>query len=229
LLVTLVVMALAGLVVALGREFARQAPAPAQPLSGQLTVVVRSGERGAEPQPVQEPGALPVRSGGNMNLEVQLSEPAYVYLVWLTTEGRVLPLYPWNAQALEIEDVAAPPPLRRPAKVLQSPLLGGGWWFGTRGGLETVLLLVRRTPLPPSVPLAPLLGAAPPAGTMQSTSEWILLERQGPSGRVTVKRSAGPDADAEAVPELESLRAWLDLLGKEFEFIQAVRFAHEGE
>src|SRR5688572_10350476 len=89
----------------------RPPPSPAKgPLDGKLIVYVRPPERASEPQPVEQAGATPVRSGGNMSLEAQLNQPAFAYFVWLDAAGNVLPLYPWNSQTMEVKDLREPPP-----------------------------------------------------------------------------------------------------------------------
>src|SRR5262249_47503971 len=130
-------------------------------LDGKLTVLVRSSDRTAEPLPVDQPGALPAKSGGAMFLQVQLKEPAFVYLLWLDAEGRAMPLYPWNNEELEVTDGDQPPPDRRPTKLILSPLLNRSWTFGNRGGMETVLLLARTTRLPEGTSVGGLLGSSP--------------------------------------------------------------------
>jgi hypothetical protein len=200
----------------------------AGPLDGQLVVIIRSPERAAEPLAVEAPGAVPVRADGLMSLEVQFNQPAFAYLVWLDTEGRVVPLYPWNPETLEVTDVNQPPPVRRPAKVVYSPPLGGGWRFGKKGGLETVLLLARRTPLDEGTRLGPLLGPLPPPGMRQRDEVVVLgLNAGADSVSTLLAQNRGPEDDARAADE--PLRALLLRLRDHFELIRAVRFAHEGE
>jgi len=69
-------------------------------------------ERASEPLPLEQAGATPVRTGGNMSLEAQLNQPAFTYFVWLDAAGNVLPLYPWNSQTLEVKDLRQPRPER---------------------------------------------------------------------------------------------------------------------
>ena len=75
-----------------------------RPLSGDLTLKVWSpgtgGKRGLR---VEEPGALPVRRGELVHLEARVNQPAYLYLLWLDSQGRVDPLYPW------VRDFRTPP------------------------------------------------------------------------------------------------------------------------
>jgi hypothetical protein len=147
----------------------------AGPLDGRLVVTVRPPERAVEPLLVEEPGALPVRAGGIMSLEIRLSQPAFAYLVWLDTEGRAVPLYPWNHETLVVMDVNQPPPVRRSATIVYSPPIGSGWKFGQRGGLETVLLLARRTPLDEGTQLGSLLGPLPPPAKVRARDELVVL------------------------------------------------------
>jgi hypothetical protein len=130
-------------------------------LDGKLTVLVRPPDRKIEPISVEEPGAVPVQSGGAMCLDAQLNQPAFLYFVWLDSAGNVLPLYPWNNIRLEVKDVGEPPPVRRATKLIFSPLLGNDWTFGEAKGMEVVLLLARKTPLPTDVKLAELLAPLP--------------------------------------------------------------------
>src|SRR5439155_19645794 len=47
---------------------------------------------------LNHPGALPLRPGDGMRIEVQLNRPAYVYVVWLDTDGKATPLFPWDEE-----------------------------------------------------------------------------------------------------------------------------------
>src|SRR5438067_4844760 len=125
----------------------------AKPLDGKLTVLVRPPDRKIDPVPLDQPRALPVVSGGAMCLDAQLNQPAYIYLIWIDSERRVLPLYPWNNETLDVTDANEPPPVRRATRLVFSPLLGRTWTFGQTSGMETVVVLARRTPLPADVHL----------------------------------------------------------------------------
>src|SRR5439155_18943445 len=80
--------------------------------SGSLTVLVRPPDRTIEPVPITDPGALPVQSDRAMTIDVELDEPACIYLVWIDSVGHLLPLYRWNNETLEIKYLSQPPPLR---------------------------------------------------------------------------------------------------------------------
>jgi hypothetical protein len=210
---------------ALALWFRPPPPAADKPLDGKLIVYVRPPERASEPQPVEQEGATPVRTGGNMSLEAQLNQPAFAYFVWLDAGGKALPLYPWNSQSLEVTDLREPPPERRATNVVYSPLLGSGWNFGEQTGTETVLLLVRRTPLGKDIQLADLISlpasaAEPPISA--STYGW-----NSGADSVTVLHPASAGDSAAKLPADDPLAALVLKLGKHFELIRAARFAHQ--
>jgi len=198
-------------------------------LTGKLDVIVRPPMRAVEPLLVTDKGALPVRAGGIMSLQVQLSELAYCYLVWLDTQQQALPLYPWNTETLEIRDLAQPPPLRQSARTIYSPLLGGGWTFGDRGGMETVLLLARRTPLPKDTNLAALIKPLEHTEPAQP-NELEILALDGGSAESITRLHPATGADAPSKPASEhSLAPLLLRLAEHFELIRCARFAHGAE
>jgi hypothetical protein len=204
---------------------------PAKPLEGKLMVYVRSAQRAVEPLAVEEKGALPARPGGIMSLQAQFNEPAFTYLIWLDTQGQIVPLYPWNTKELETTDVSKVPPVRQPTKMIYSPLLGGGWTFGEHPGVDTVLLLARRTPLPQQTALAPLLELPPgdrsaseePTGTAAMTTTSIKMTLANTD--VTVTQDGENLADEVSFTQ-EPLVSLLKRLQPHFELIHAVQFPH---
>jgi hypothetical protein len=181
-----------------------------KPVSGSLHVLVRPPDRTIEPIPVGDPGALPVQSGGAMSIDVDLAQPAFIYLIWINSEGQILPLYPWNNETLEVKDFSQPPPVRRATKRIFSPLLGRSWTFGDRAGTETVIFLSRRTALPENVELAALLASPPTSKFGQPTD---LIQASIPNPAAAKNDSA--------------LAAFLEPLSKHFDSLEAVQFAHE--
>jgi hypothetical protein len=223
---------LAALVLVVGGAFARwrgplKSPTDV-PLDGQLFIVVRSAGGTNNSLLVEEPGALPVRAGDSMSVEVHFNQPAFTYLVWLNCDGQAIPLYPWNYDDIEVTDLDQPPPRRLPAKVVISPTLGTAWKFGQRGGLETVLLLARRTPLGEGTRLGSLVGSLPTA-KVRLRNELAVLGVGGESDSVSTLLAANRGSEEEAQAADEPLRALLDRLRDHFELIRAVRFAHEGD
>jgi serine/threonine protein kinase len=196
------------------------------PLDGDLTLRVWSqdgdSKHGLE---IDQPGALPVRNSEMVHLEARLDRPGFIYLIWLDSQGRVLPLYPWDPAL----GFARPTPRTAPQRALHSPPeLDKGWEVDGTSGLETALLLARGSPLPPEVDLAALVGTLPPTsyGDTHERQTWKLTPAlAGPrvlrTGHRGLKVEPGPIADP-LVQAMERLRPHFDL-------IQAVRFAHEGK
>src|SRR5262245_31735775 len=155
-----------------------------------------------------------------MMIEVELDEPAFIYLVWINPEGAIVPLYPWNNETLEVKDISQPPPVRRATKRIFSPLLGRAWTFGSRNGTETVILLARRSALPENIQHAKLLTSPP-------TPEF-----DNPADHITVRvPNSDANKDGSAAPGSESnrtaLAAYLEPLKQHFDLIEAFQFAHE--
>lgn len=208
---------------------ARQGPLPGSaPLEGELLVGVSSPGASLLSQHIDEPGALPARAGGGMQLVARFKQPAYVYLVWLDSQGKVTPLYPWNQDEIEVKDANQPPPARGATRVVVNPSIGDVWRFGNGSGLQTVLLLARRTPLPQGVQLGSLLGVLPPVKMRQADEAAILGWDHATRSTTTIlAQKRGTEAEAREVDQ--ALLALMDRLADQFEFIRAVRFAHDGE
>jgi hypothetical protein len=192
-----------------------------------LTVLIRPADS-RDFLVVEEPGAVPVRAGAAMGLQVNYNQPMFSYLVWLDSQGQVVPLYPWNNDRVEVADANEPPPVRIASKVVMSPGLGTGWTFGPRGGVETVLLLARRTALGKDTHLGSLLGSLPPT-SMRSRGEVAVLglDRGSEAASTLLALNRGTEEEARAVDQ--PLLARLEQLRDHFELIRVVRFAHEGE
>jgi hypothetical protein len=203
-------------------------PGAVAPLSGELNVLVWSADkRGLK---VQEWGALPVRNQEQVQVEVRLNQPAHVYLLWLDSEGVVTPLYPWNAGVrLVHKDLAAPPPEVPPQAVVRSPgEVAQGWKVLGRSGLDTILLLARREPLPAAVALAERVGRLP-ATPFHNPHEWAVRgsDPDQPVGWLNLGGDRAPAVEAAKIddPLLEVMAR----LREHFEVVRAVRFAHQGD
>ena len=187
-----------------------------KPLSGKLTVLVRPPDRNLEPVPIQQPGAAPVQSGGGMCLDAKLDEPAFIYIVWIDSEGKILPLYPWNNERLEVTDIRVPPPVRRATKLIFSPQLSHIWTFGDKPGVEAVILLARRTALPEETKIADLLDPSAAPQTAQSPQS-VAEARLDATTKVSAKNTRADDA---------ALTDFLRPLQAHFDLVHAVQFTH---
>jgi hypothetical protein len=223
--------AVAGLALAVGTWmlFFRPSGSPEVPLEGELIVRVWSPDGKVKPGlKVDEPGALPVREKDWIHLEVRLNQPAYVYLLWLESQGEVTALYPWNDDEI-VRAVTVPPPQRPAARIVHSPeRVTRGWPADDQEGLETVLLLARRTPLPADRSVRKLIGEVPSA-KLNDPHELALLSLDRGRGMGTIDFSENRGIKKKA-QEIDA--PMLQLMGRlrgEFDLIRAVRFAHGGE
>ncbi len=203
---------------------------PARTLDGTLTLLVYPrGPDFNEWASADQKGVLPVRSGEQVRLEAKLSEPAHAYLLLLDSRGRAVPLYPWNEDRITVKDVAAPPPVRGPRTLVTTPTSATkGWRLDNESGLETIILLARREPLPAGVSLPALLGKLP-AAQLRKKGELAVLafDRGAPSPSTVRSLERGFEDEAREVDE--PLVRLMERLRGTFEVVRAVRFAHQGE
>jgi hypothetical protein len=191
---------------------------PAGALEGELVVRVRSKKEGGHRElDIRDPGALPLLPGDHVRLEARLNQPAYVYLLWLDSQGKVARLYPRDDGKY-----GSRPTGDRAREAVLSPEALDEWHpMKGPGGLETVFLLARRTPLPPSTDLAGLVGQFPPSPFHH---ERELVLRGFDEGQ---PRGIGDEPDKIDEPLLQLMER-LRTEGP-FDVIKAVRFAYRGE
>jgi serine/threonine protein kinase len=196
------------------------------PLSGELTVRVWTPDgRGKRGWKIEEPGTLPVLPGELVHLEARLNRPAYAYLLWLDGQGQVFSLYPWSDRTFESRPVreVALAEVHSPAK------LSKGWPQNGPSGLETALLLVRRTPLPPGTDLAGLIGRLPSSALHDPQERAVFVFDSGQQPVEAIDRGEHRGLGEEAKQIDDALLQLLDRLRPHFELARAVRFAYRGE
>ena len=124
-----------------------QNPAPAGRLRGRIDLLVVKSKDGTRSRlRLADPRAVPLRAADEFRIEARLDRPAYVYLFWLDSEGKVAPLYPWKehdwsqrpAEEQKVTDAELPEIITDILEIPASP-----------PGLETLVLLAREdSPLP---------------------------------------------------------------------------------
>ncbi|MCE9604418.1 MAG: protein kinase [Planctomycetia bacterium] len=190
-------------------------------LAGELKVRVWSTagntKRGIS---IADPNALPVRNGEQVHLEVSLNRAAYLYLVWIDSEGKVT----------RLDDVG--PGGATPRSELHSPAkLDQGWEMVGAPGLETIVLLAAEQRPEDGLDLAKLIGTLPATGpaagdgfvafdidrTRAAASSLDVVVTDATAG------TRGPGSiqtiDDPVIQSLERLR-------ERFDLVKAVRFAH---
>jgi serine/threonine protein kinase len=153
-------------------------PAAPVALAGDLIVHVRNKKDGRDWElDVRNPATPPLLVGDGVHLEARLNQPAHTYLLWLDSEGKVIQLFPRNDDKYgnrpsgdQARDV-----VQFSAALIDWLVLEGS------GGLETVMLLARRTPLAPNTSLAALVGKLPPSKIRRDLNVAILGFDEGRS------------------------------------------------
>jgi hypothetical protein len=172
---------------------------------------------------LDDPGAMPMRPGDEFRIEAELNRPAYLYVLWIDTDGQVLPVYPWKPGRWEDR-----PGQEHPVARLRRPERLTSWYKVPKGtpGMETLVLLARETPLPRSLDLRAALGQLPrPVAQELKATAWFenghaVRNRRGREGRFDVTRREDP--------VLETQQRIRERLGEHFAYTRAVSFANQG-
>jgi serine/threonine protein kinase len=150
-------------------------------LNGRINITVSSNpERGPMKKtrlPATEKGALPIHTGEIVRFEVQLNQPAHIYLLWVSPDGNVEPIYPWDSEHHAGWDAPHLANSDRANDHVMCPLSPDrGFEVVEPAGLQTVVLLARRQPLDQKLDLAQVLSGLPstPILAMNSTPGPIL-------------------------------------------------------
>lgn len=191
-------------------------PTTPETLSGKLNITVSSSPDGRSITktrvPATEPGALPVQTGELVRFEVQLNQPAYVYLLWVSPDGTTVPIYPWDSERFAGWDAPLVANSDRTSDYILCPLNPDeGFEIVEPAGIQTVVLLARRTPLDGNVDLAQVLTGLP------STPMLAMNETPGPllRGLKTGRTKSTED------PQFDELKS---RLSPHFEFMRVMSF-----
>jgi serine/threonine protein kinase len=172
---------------------------------------------------LRTPGTLPLKNGDQIRVEVDVEKPAYLYLIWIDSEGNALPVYPWKPG-----DWQSLPPKQTPLSHLSLPNNADeGWPMQGVSGMETLVLFVRSEPLPSDVDLQSFLTDLPKQPLQGAESiVWIadgeLIRSEDESMRGL--DFGKPEQISDSI--LRAQRQIQERLGKYFSEIRAVSFAH---
>jgi hypothetical protein len=145
-------------------------------------------------------------------------------VLWIDTDGQVLPVYPWRPGHWEDR-----PAEERPAARLRRPEALDLFYQVKKGtpGMETLVLLARETPLPREVDLRAELGRLPrPAAQELKATAWFengapVRNRRGREGFFDVTRRQDP--------VLLTQQRIREKLKDHFSYVLAVSFANQGK
>jgi Domain of unknown function (DUF4384) len=95
---------------------------------------------------LDQPKVLPIKAGDRFRIEARLNRPAYAYLFWVGSDGKVGPIYPWKEGHWNARPEREP----KTNQLDLPPNLDQAWVIPAGSpGVETLLLLVReQSPLP---------------------------------------------------------------------------------
>jgi hypothetical protein len=173
--------------------------------------------------------AFPLRSGDQVRVLVQLNQPAYVYLVWLDGHGTAMPVFPWSQGRWEHRSEE-----EQPSAYLALPRdLDRGWVMNVHeDGLESLLLLVRRLPLPRDVQLREILQEIPyPPLRQLPGAVWFHEGASAPVDHPKPAAQRPPDLNRVVEipdPLLRMQRQTAAALRPHFELIHAISFPVRG-
>jgi hypothetical protein len=186
------VLVAAGVLTAVVMRRAGPAEAAAEPLTVTLDVRVWKKQDQTRGLTLGAEGALPLRAGDLMRIEVTASRPAYLYLVYLDARGEASPYYPWRNY--DWNDRPAEQ-RRQQLNEPEDPQKDGSPLDPGPSGIEAVLLLARDEPLSAAENerLARLLASKPQRGKFDPLRGAVWL---GSEDRFGVAEDRGrPDRD----------------------------------
>jgi hypothetical protein len=209
-------------------QSAVQTAVPAvEPLHGLVDVLLwdprDAARRGVS---IRDVSARPIRRSDQVRVKLTMNRPAYVYLLWVGGDGKVAPVYPWRPG-----DWRNRPQQEQPIDHLSlPPELDLGWPMGGGAGMETIVLLARETPLPPTVDLESAVAGLQ-LQKLQSPDSLVEFEGGHPITESMDHSRAPLFFDSQRIddPLLQNQQLLEERLGRHFQFIGAVSFANRGE
>jgi serine/threonine protein kinase len=195
---------------------------PPPPLTGWVDVRVWKKSEGKVLH-LRDDGVRPLEPEDEVAVEAEVSRAAYLYLFWITTAGKVDPLYPWRPGRWKERPVT-----EEPITHLRRPATERNFWPLRKGepGMETLLLLVREEPWPREVDVRALLGEFPPQ-VAQNGAAAVWFE----NGSVSKERTREPDYFDErrrGDPVLLTQQLLRERLEDQVIYSRAVSFANQG-
>lgn len=181
---------------------------------------------------LRDVGTLPLKAGDRVRIETRLNRPAFQYIVQIETTGHVVPLYPWKPNTWERPaEERAHMTVNLPENSTRDGQVGG-WEVGDKDppGMETLVLLVRESPLPRDFDLAKLLGNLHlPPQRMQNQLAAVWFEDGAVVLRPTTRSFKSFDPQRINDPVLQTQHQLWKHLHKHFACLRAVSYANVGK
>jgi hypothetical protein len=209
---------------------------PLPPFKGSINIRLwEPGNKERADLRLNKDGALPLKPGDLFMIEARLNRPGYMYILWIDTRGNVVPIYPWKPGHWEERPAQEKPTAHLDLPEDDRPQVHTqdkdrpGWAIDpeSAAGMETLVLLVRETPLPREFDLQKLLGGLPRQKLYQRESAvWF---ENGAVVRNEAERAPKFDLERIDDPVLRTQRLLQRKLAKDFSYSRAVSFANQGK
>jgi serine/threonine protein kinase len=207
------------------------------PLKGWIDVRVWEGKNVTGPRNPHRRGlflhqlhALPLKVGDEIQVELSVNRPMFVYVVWINSAGKAMPVYPWRE--FEWDQRPAEEQPVEGLKKLPEGAVDDGWQMDQGvPGMETLLFLARRSKLPPQAETAlkAALATVGPQPLQDGQTDAAVWFENG--AVVTAETGRAPMAfDVQRIddPVLRTQGVLRDKLGPHFDYTRAVSFAFWG-
>jgi tRNA A-37 threonylcarbamoyl transferase component Bud32 len=203
---------------------------PAEPsfFKGSIDIVMtRPGDAIRQLRRLNDPASRPLRMGDEVRIEVKMNRPAYLYVFWFDTEGKVDPVYPW------LEGDWKRRRAEQPVSELTLPDNRADGVYPVNpgsAGMETLLLLARETPLPEDTDLGRALAGMKPQ-KRKNQAELGEVAWFEDSGLVTDEKGRAAnlkDTGVSTNPVLRFQQELRERLGQRFGYTRAVTFGNLG-
>jgi hypothetical protein len=174
---------------------------------------------------LNDAAALPLKADDQYCIEVELNRPAYLYVLWIDTDGQVHPVYPWQPGHWDQR-----PAVEQPASRLRRPAAPDEFYEVPKGtpGMETLLLLARETALPETIDLRAELGPLP-RQREQDLRAAVWFENGEVVHHEPPRRGMRFDAKKIDDPVLQTQQRIRTKLQPYFSYTRAVSFANQGK
>jgi hypothetical protein len=169
---------------------------------------------------LHQEGALPLRRGDVFEYTAKVSpRKAYLYVVYLNSDGSVTPLFPWKRYDWN----------QRPKETPDFRVRQKGEMMRGRSGVEALLLLARDTPLPIEVDLRKVIGELPRQQGLADplARAWFENGELDLDSGARAAPEVWRDNPEDAIPRAQSILR--DRLRELFPYTRAVCFAFQGD
>lgn len=181
-------------------------------------VSIRVWGDGKRNMSIDDRAALPLKNGDRVRFDVELTEEAHVYLVWIDADGIATMIFPDDPELGDLGD--------KRRKSVHSPAdLQKGWPVVGAGGMDTAAVLVRRTPIPQDYELLERMRLRPEYD-FHSPQELVSYRLTSDDRIITA--GPAPTRGLGDKPEVidDPILALLKKLRDDFAIIRVVRVAH---